>query len=178
MGLHLQIHFIMTYDVMWCHGVISWRHGVIAWCHDVREISLTMGAGGLLNWANFPAPFNWSHNEDGAQMNDPPNSARLKIVDPPPLSCKKCIYAVEIPLIINWSCNSGCFSVIKYYVHSMQCSCENFEPMILRVKQHGMASQCSGIFISNTFVHKKTVLVGMYMTLPYNIGRYGHVTYL
>ncbi len=33
---------------------------LILWPLEVREISLTTGAGGLLNWANFPVSFHWS----------------------------------------------------------------------------------------------------------------------
>ncbi len=44
--------------------------------YSLREISLTMGAGGLINWANFPPSF------PGAQTDDAPYSAGLKFVDP------------------------------------------------------------------------------------------------
>ncbi len=70
---------------------------------NIREISLTTGAGGLLNWAKFYYSFSLvPPDESGAQTDDPPHSAGLKIVDPPHRPAK---YAVEVPLIINWSCN-------------------------------------------------------------------------
>ena len=61
-----------------------------------------MGAGGLINWANFLPSFHRSPDKCGAQMDDPPYSVGLKFVDPPHLgSHKNIIHGFQLPSMIK-----------------------------------------------------------------------------